>query len=192
MKNKILYIVSGIFVLVLLFITSYLLINWHHSGKWSLESDPNEEILAINSDQKEIKDDIVIIKDNNGALEKEKVSDFKIKYNIKGALNKKILNEKLTEEGYEYRTEDENKIYYTINNKETKLEENKYYLGEYDGKLAILKGDENGNPKLESKEDLTSKSVNDLKEQDQKNIRNFTKQYESKEEAEEEITDYIS
>lgn len=194
MKKKGLYIACGIGALVGLFFISYSLTNLYYSQKWAEEYNKKQdsEFVAASAEQKELKDDMIIVKETNGAIEEIKVSDYKKDNNITGALNKKILTERLTEDGYEFRTEDDKTINYVSKNKKTKIEENKYYLGEHEGKLAILKGDSEGNAKLETDEDLTAKSISELQEQDQNNIRNFTKVYNSKEDAKEAITDFIS
>ena len=72
------------------------------------------------------------------------------------------------------------------------LEAGKYYIGEKDGYIAIFKAGEDGRPFIEKPEDVSTKKIEDLPEVDRSKISNFEKKYDTREECEENITNYIS
>ena len=72
------------------------------------------------------------------------------------------------------------------------LEKNKYYIGEKDGYIAIFKTGEDGRAFIEKPEDVSTKKIEDLPEVDRNKIKNFEKKYDTREECEENITNYIS
>ena len=193
MRKKIIFTVVGIVGLIILLCTSFYLRKWYYAEKWA--SEKPEDTVTVNATKDAINDNMKIIKETNSSKDDEiKVSDFKEEFELSGALNIDDISEVLANEGYEYKTKDESAIYYTRKKEYTNenLEPNKYYLGEYEGKLAILKAGEDGKAFLEAKEDQTNKDVNSLREEDQKNIRSFTEKFASKEDAKEAITDYTS
>lgn len=193
MRKKIIFTVVGIVGLIILFCTSFYLTKWYYAEKWA--SEKSEDTVTVNATKDAINDNMTIIKETNSSKDDEiKVSDFKEEFELSGALNIDDISEVLANEGYEYKTKDASAIYYTRKKEYTNenLEPNKYYLGEHEGKLAILKAGEDGKAFLEAKEDQTNKDVDSLREEDQKNIRSFTEKFDSKEDAKEAITDYTS
>lgn len=72
------------------------------------------------------------------------------------------------------------------------LEPNKYYIGDKDGYIAIYKSDMNGIPVIESEEDITEREVSLLMEMDQNMIRNYEMVFDTKEECEEALSNFIS
>lgn len=72
------------------------------------------------------------------------------------------------------------------------LEAGKYYIGEKDGYIAIFKAGEDGRAFIENPEDVSTKKIEDLPEVDRSKISNFEKKYDTREECEENITNYIS
>ena len=72
------------------------------------------------------------------------------------------------------------------------LEAGKYYIGEKDGYIAMFKAGEDGRPFIEKPEDVSTKKIEDLPEVDRSKISNFEKKYDTREECEENITNYIS
>ena len=71
---------------------------------------------------------------------------------------------------------------------------NKYYLGEKDGYFAIYKSDENGKVFIEDESDVyrSSKMVNTIPKDDQEAIKSFKFGYDTKDEAKEILSGYIS
>ena len=63
---------------------------------------------------------------------------------------------------------------------------------EKDGYIAMFKTGEDGRPFIENPEDVSTKKIEDLPEVDRSKISNFEKKYDTREECEENITNYIS
>lgn len=72
------------------------------------------------------------------------------------------------------------------------LEPNRYYIGDKDGYIAIYKSDINGIPVIESEDDITERQVDFLMEIDQNMIRNYEMVFDTKEECEEALSNFIS
>lgn len=72
------------------------------------------------------------------------------------------------------------------------LEPNKYYIGDKDGYIAIYKSDVNGSPVIENEDDITQREVSLLMEIDQNMIRNYEMVFDTKEECEEALSNFIS
>ncbi|SJU64189.1 Uncharacterised protein [Clostridioides difficile] len=74
------------------------------------------------------------------------------------------------------------------------LEPNKYYIGEKDGYLAIYQTDEKGNASIKNSEDvfLDNKPIENLRDVDKSKIKNFELKYNTKDEAEESVSELIS
>ena len=72
------------------------------------------------------------------------------------------------------------------------LEPNKYYIGDKDGYIAIYKSDVNGIPVIENEDDITQREVSILMEIDQNMIRNYEMVFDTKEECEEALSNFIS
>lgn len=71
---------------------------------------------------------------------------------------------------------------------------NKYYIGEKEGYLAIYKSDDNGNLFIEKDSDVYKdhKKVEMLPEDDKTKISNFDLEYDTKEDAEEDLSEFLS
>ena len=72
------------------------------------------------------------------------------------------------------------------------LEPNKYNIGDKDGYIAIYKSDVNGIPVIENEDDITQREVSLLMEIDQNMIRNYEMVFDTKEECEEALSNFIS
>ena len=71
---------------------------------------------------------------------------------------------------------------------------NKYYIGEKDGYLAIYKTNENGTLLIENDSDVykDSKTIDSLTPADITKIKNFKFEYDNKEDAEENLSEFLS
>lgn len=97
-----------------------------------------------------------------------------------------------SKQNYKIEAFDENDII-LIRDSGKVLKPNKYYLGEKGGFIALFKTDDKGIPTIENEEtDITRRKLDDLKSVDKDKILNFQKEYETKEKAEEELTQYTS
>ena len=96
--------------------------------------------------------------------------------------------------GYSLESETGSEYIYKRDVKDS-AEANKYYIKEYDGYLAIFKCDEEGNLFIEDKDkDVYRNSIKfkDLPEGDKEMINNMQLVYNTKEEAQLDISDIIS
>ena len=123
--------------------------------------------------------------------EKEKtLKELKKELGVNKDLTEEELSELLTKEGYSLIEECNNKLYYTRT-----LSPNKYYIREYNGYLAIFKSDNKCRIKIENKEtDIFNKrkKFENLTEKDKESINNFEREFNTREEAEEAISELIS
>ncbi len=130
---------------------------------------------------------------SKGKIEKEYTLDeIKEKLNIKDDLSESKLIELLEKKGYCFDSTINNELMFK--KKENVIEPDKYYIGEKDGFLAIYKSDNNGKLSIEKDSDVYRdfKSVSSLCDIDKEKIENFELMYSSKEEAEENLSEFLS
>ena len=109
--------------------------------------------------------------------------------NLEGKTIEEFISS-VEKEGYELVSSNEEEIVFLTDM--GILEKNKYYIGEKDGYIAIFKTGEDGRAFIEKPEDVSTKKIEDLPEVDRNKIKNFEKKYDTREECEENITNYIS
>ncbi|OOM76034.1 hypothetical protein CLPUN_28820 [Clostridium puniceum] len=121
------------------------------------------------------------------------IAELKKELNIDGNLTKGELSKALSEKGYVLELNADGEMTYKKDNSKS-VKPNKYYIGEKDGFLAIYKTDKDGILLIENNEDiyLNNKKVNNLREMDKNKIKNFEFEYDSKEEAEENLSEFLS
>ena len=122
----------------------------------------------------------------------ETLKEFKLDNNIDN-VNEQFLIDYYASKGYSVESLSEKKV--VLNkDEEVILEPNKYYLGEKDGYFAIYKSDENGKVFIEDESDVyrSSKMVNTIPKDDQEAIKSFKFGYDTKDEAKEILSGYIS
>lgn len=98
--------------------------------------------------------------------------------------------EEISLEGYELVSSENGEMVFL--NDMNILEAGKYYIGEKDGYIAMFKANEDGAPTIEKPEDVSTKRIDDLPEVDREKISSFEKKYDTREECEEHMTNYIS
>lgn len=115
-----------------------------------------------------------------------------------GELKKTLKVEKIEEEelvkilagkGYEKDSSKENSLSFS-KAEGSGLTPNKYYIGDKDGQIAIYKTDENGKAFIEKPEDISFLRTNDYPEPDIERIKNFEREFDTKEECEEALDSY--
>lgn len=121
------------------------------------------------------------------------IAELKKELNIDGSLTKGELSKALSDKGYVLELNADGEMTYKKDISKA-VKPNKYYIGEKNGFLAIYKSDKDGILLIESNEDVYSdnKKVDNLREIDRNKIRNFEFEYESKEDAEENLSEFIS
>ena len=139
-----------------------------------------------------LKQQYIILKVDGIVETSETLKEFKLDNNIDN-VNEQFLIDYYASKGYSVESLSEKKV--VLNkDEEVILEPNKYYLGEKDGYFAIYKSDENGKVFIEDESDVyrSSKMVNTIPKDDQEAIKSFKFGYDTKDEAKEILSGYIS
>lgn len=185
-KNLI-FILLGIFI----FSSSYMISYFYN----------NKKIQQTNMKITEKKDGVVLA-ENMDVIFTRRTLDDHVVVDYKTTIGDMVKNEEIKGEnidelisfvekdGYELVSSNSNEIIFL--NDMGILEAGKYYIGEKDGYIAMFKAGEDGRPIIENSEDVSTKRIDDLPEVDREKISNFEKKYDTREECEEEITNYIS
>ena len=121
------------------------------------------------------------------------MSELKKELNIDKNLTETELSKALKDKGYVLEVESNGEMTYKRDASKA-VKPNKYYIGEKDGFLAIYKTDDNGTLSIENSEDVytNSKKVDKLSEIDKEKIKNFELEYNSKDDAEESLSEFLS
>lgn len=191
MKKNIKRIITAVLVLFTVFYTSFTVTNIKKEYKKN-----QDNILAKEEKKNQILDNNVKISLYKGdILEKQKnLSDLKKDLKLSEDLSEETLGEALETLGYSLESDTGSEYIYKRDVKDS-AEANKYYIKEYEGYLAIYKSDENGNLSIEDEnKDVYRNSVkfDNLPEGDKEMINNMQLVYNTKEEAQLDISDIIS
>ena len=188
-RNKVtLFIV----LLIVCFFSTYFIVDRLTNNKHKDVSDNQSKTIVYNNTNS-LSDDMKIILKVDGIVEtSETLKEFKLDNNIDN-VNEQFLVDYYASKGYSVESLSEKKV--VLNkDEEVILEPNKYYLGEKDGYFAIYKSDENGKVFIEDESDVyrSSKMVNTIPKDDQEAIKSFKFGYDTKDEAKEILSGYIS
>ena len=186
--------VLGIILAVIVFSGVYLGSYYYNLGKIAKVNANVEQTNA--EDTNVLKDDIVIMfmKKNQQNIEEiyYQVTVSELKERLKlDKVSEKELETMLKEKGYSKVKSEDNKIIFT-KEEGTGLTPNKYYLGDKDGNIAIFKTDENGKAFIEKPSDVSVKKLYSLPKMDSDIIKSFGRQFDTREECEEELSAYVS
>ena len=187
-RNKVtLFIV----LLIVCFFSTYFIVDRLTNSKNKDVNDNQSKTTVYNTNS--LSDDTKIILKVDGKVENsETLKEFKLDNNIDN-VNEQFLVDYYASKGYSVESLSEKKV--VLNkDEEVILEPNKYYLGEKDGYFAIYKSDENGKVFIEDESDVyrSSKMVNTIPKDDQEAIKSFKFGYDTKDEAKEILSGYIS
>ncbi|HCW53983.1 MAG TPA: hypothetical protein DG753_09650 [Clostridium sp.] len=192
MKNKRkLFIVTTI-SLALIFTLTYCIADRYMMNKKNAKIE-NTTIAAQNT-EKAIDDNmkICLISDDN-SNEELSLKELKEKFNLDSDLTINKLCSELKKIGYTLDSAEESDLKFKKDDSQT-VEPDKYYIGEKEGYLAIYKSDENGKLFIENDSDVyrENKSVEMLPKDDVYKINNFELKYDNKEDAEEDLSEFLS
>lgn len=150
--------------------------------------------VATQNIENNIEDDMKIcLMSGDNTDDELSLKDLREKFNLDSALTINKLCSALKEKGYELEDADESEL--TFKREVSKsVNPNKYYIGEKEGYLAIYKSDDNGNLIIENDTDVykDNKKVEMLPEDDKIKISNFELEYDTKEDAEEDLSEFLS
>lgn len=182
LKNKI----TIFAILITVFSVSYFLTQLYLEDKIMT----NSEKISNLENEEYLKEDIKVSLNKRAINEEEKtLKDLKKELGIKNDLTEEELSDLLVKDGYNLTQECTNKLYYTRT-----VAPNKYYIREYNGYLAIFKSDNKCKLKIEDENTdvFNRKKFENLTEKDRESINNFEREFNTKEEAEEAISELIS
>lgn len=191
MMNKKKLFISMTVTLVLIFSITYYLSDKYIANK---NAKNNAVIASEIKKSSELSDSTKIYLFAGKNKEKEStLADLKKELNIDGNLTIPDLSKALKNRGYVLELESNGEMTYKRDISKS-VKPNKYYIGEKDGFLAIYKTDNDGTLLIENSEDVYSdnKKVENLREPDKNKIRNFEFEYNSKEDAEESLSEFLS
>lgn len=185
MKKGSKFFIFTVLALISIFFISYMATDLYLKSKSGDDTD-QASTSADSNNSKYLSKDIKVILSKNGNKESEKTLDDVIdEYGLEGNVTKEELTEALKEYGYKYDVSTQSEIYYNRDAKDG-LTPNKYYIGEYEGYLAIYKANSKGVLEIEDeKEDIyrDRSKFKDLKPLDQDAIKKYEYVYDTKEEA---------
>ena len=192
--NKKISILSGIIVLavVICFFCTYFFTG-KLLNKDNLNNQNDDKTVYNNSNV--LDDGIIVVLMNQGVVEKEQsISDFKKENSIVNDINEQFLVNFYEANGYNLESLEDDKVVFVKEGTTSVLQPNKYYLGEKDGYFAIYKTDDSGNLTIEESEDVytNNRPISFLHGDDLEAIKNFKYSYDTKEEAIEKLSAFIS
>lgn len=191
MRNKKKLFISMTIALAIIFSITYYLSDKYITNK---NAENNTATASGINNSNELSDNTKIYLYAGDKKEKEStLADLKKELNIDGNLSQAELSKALKEKGYALEIESDGEMTYKRDIAKS-VKPNKYYIGEKDGVLAIFKTDNDGTLLIESSEDVYSnnKKVDNLRDIDKNKIRNFELEYDSKEDAEESLSEFLS
>lgn len=177
-------------LLVVCFFSTYIIVNKINSINTSNEDSKTtlyNNTIALDDDMK------IILKVDGVILNEETLKSFKEDRNL-SSVNEQFLVDYYTSQGYELESLSDSKVVLNKGDNEDSLEPNKYYLGEKNGYFAIYKTDSDGVPYIENESDIYTnyRPISSIPSADQEEIKNFKHGYNTKEEAKESLSGYIS
>lgn len=194
-SNKKISILAGIivFAVVVSFFGTYIISDRLINPKYTQEKEADEKTVYNNS--KILNDDMMVVLMNEGVVEREQsILEFKKENSIVSDINQQFVVNFYEANGYDLESLEDDKVVFVKEGATSVLQPNKYYLGEKDGYFAIYKTDNSGNLTIEESEDVytNNRSISFLQGDDLDAIKNFKYSYDTKEEAIEKLSAFIS
>ncbi|WP_322016398.1 hypothetical protein [Clostridium butyricum] len=154
-----------------------------------------ENATVVNNDSSNDLSDETKVCLYSGDVKEDELSlgDLKKQLNIGDDLTETELSKALKDKGYVLVLTSEKELTFKRDPSQT-VKPNKYYIGEKDGYLAIYKTDENGTLLIENSDDVYNdrKTIDSLTPANITKIKNFKYEYDTKEEAEENLSEFLS
>lgn len=190
-KGRKIILLSAI-VLTIIFVISFLVFDNMLTKRNEGNTDTNE--TTSNKENDSLKDNVRISLYTGENREKEStLKELKKQLGIDGDITEEELCETLSKNGYELDSNYGNEIIFS-RDVESSIEPNKYYIkADDDGFLAIFKSDNEGNLSIENKDtDIYNKKISELPKIDQEQITSLKCKYDSKDDADEFMSQFIS
>ena len=193
--NKKLAIISGVIVFAIVgcFFATYFITDRLTNPKYVKNNGEEEKTVYNNT--KALDDNMVLILMNEGVVEKEQsISEFKKENFITSEISQQFIVNFFEANGYNLEELQDEKVVFNKDGATSVLQPNKYYIGEKDGYFAIYKTDADGKLTIENEDDVyrNSRPISFLKGEDLDEIKKMKNCYDTKDEAIEKLTAYIS
>ena len=193
--NKKLAIISGIIVFAIVgcFFATYFITDRLTNPKYV--NNNAEEDKTVYNNTKALDDNMILILMNEGIVEKEQsISEFKKENFITSEISQQFIVNFFEANGYNLEELQDEKVVFNKDGTTNVLQPNKYYIGEKDGYFAIYKTDADGKLTIENEDDVyrNSRPISFLKGEDLDEIKKMKNCYDTKDEAIEKLTAYIS
>ncbi|MGN0144343.1 MAG: hypothetical protein ACI398_05125 [Clostridium sp.] len=192
MSKKRMFIVMTL-LLAIIFSLTYYLCDKYISKRPSVEKD-NARVVEKTDTEDDLSNETKICL-YSGEIKEEELSlgDLKKQLNLSDDLSETELSKALRDKGYVLVLTSEKELTYKRDPSQT-VKPNKYYIGEKDGYFVIYKTDENGTLMIENDESVYKdyKKVDSLTPADITKIKNFEFEYDTKDEAEENLSEFLS
>lgn len=197
-KKKIFAGMAG--MLAVVFAATYFLSDKYFKNKadnfinQSVETPSDNKTAENLVNENELKDETKICLYTGDIKEDElSLKELKDQLGLEKNISEDELSETLKEQGYFLAVTGEDELTYKRDPSQS-VKPDKYYIGEKDGYFAIYKTDEKGNLIIENSEDVYEdcRKVSTLNEEEASNIKNLKLEYDTKDEAEEDLSEYLS
>ena len=190
-KKKKLFVISLIAVAFLFtFVISY-------EVSYRIVTKNNKNTASSKVEKINLSDDTVVVlkskKDSGYITDKiYTVKELKNIYKLKSNITEDDLKNLFGKQ--DYNISENTQVRLVFNKNSNSFIPNKYYIGEKNGYLAIYKSYDKGELFIENESSdiyVNQKKVDTLDDISKRKIKNFEKYYDTKDEAEEEITEYL-
>jgi flagellar biogenesis protein FliO len=191
MINKKKLFIWMVIILALIFSITYYFSNKYITNK----NTQNNSVRASETDKsQELSDNLKICLVSGEKKEKVlTLAELKKELNLDSNLTEAELSKELKNKGYVLEVQENGEMTYKKDSSKS-VKPNKYYIGEKDGYLAIYKTNENGTLLIENSNDVytNSKKIESLNDIDKNKIENFELEYNTKDDAEENLSEFLS
>lgn len=190
--NKKVLLVIGL--LIFCFFGSYFITDRLTNAKYKDDGEATQVNQTYNSTKTIDLNVKIVLKEDDKVVKEEKVDQFATENSIDTDISESFLINYFTAQGYTLESLQDDQIVFVKEGQVITLEPNKYYIGEKDGYFAIYKTDSNGRAFIEEAKDVYSdkRLVDTIPDNDQQEIKTFKYYYDTKEEAKERVSSYIS
>lgn len=194
MKDAKKYILIGAIILTIIFFASFFQFN-RYLEKKTIEREETQQTALTRDKTAALKEDVLITLYKGDKQEKvTSLKEIKSELSLEGEVSEESLTKALEKKGYSLEGVEDTELTYK-RSVENSVEDNKYYIKEYDGYFAIYKSDSHGNLVIENPAtDIfkEKKKFSQLPKSDQDMINNLEFKYTDRNQAEDKISELIS
>ena len=190
-KKRRMFVIMTIILAIIFSLTYYLCDKYITKP---ITEKENATVVNNNDSNRDLSDETKVCLYSGDIKEDElSLGELKKQLNISDDLNESELSKELKNKGYVLVLTSDKELNFKRDPSQT-VKPNKYYIGEKDGYLAIYKTDDSGTLMIEKDEDIyrDSKKIDNLTPGDITKIKNFEYEYDNKEDAEENLSEFLS